>query len=239
MKIVAISDFHGILPYDLPECEYLLVGGDISPFDIQSNHDYMELWFSTLFKEWVRDVPCKTIALIAGNHDFYLRGLFSASKRNKFIDQFGGKLIYLQNNFCILGEGKNSLRIFGCPYCSRFGNWPFMLDNNQLAAKYREIDTRVDVLLVHDPGYKICNTDVMLEPIHAHQIDKGHIGSKPLTKRLIKMTIDDIAPTYMLSGHIHSADHNINIYGNTKVACISLMDERCDRLVYPPLEIEI
>src|SRR5687768_2713638 len=66
--VVAISDLHGNLPDNIPECDLLLVGGDICPY---YDHSMMTqaVWLSRKFADWVRRLPAKEVVVIAGNHD--------------------------------------------------------------------------------------------------------------------------------------------------------------------------
>ena len=50
MKLCVVSDLHGNLP-TLPESDLLLIGGDISPLNIQSNNDKMKKWLEDEFKQ--------------------------------------------------------------------------------------------------------------------------------------------------------------------------------------------
>ena len=45
IKVVAISDLHGYLPKDLPECDVVCIAGDILPLDIQSDQLRSISWF--------------------------------------------------------------------------------------------------------------------------------------------------------------------------------------------------
>ena len=69
MKIVAISDMHGYLK-DIPECELLIIAGDISPLRIQSNTAKMLEWLEDDFMPWLESQLCRKVVLVAGNHDF-------------------------------------------------------------------------------------------------------------------------------------------------------------------------
>ena len=67
LKIVAISDQHGLLPA-IPPCDLLLIAGDITPV---KNHDllYQSHWLNTDFRYWLKSLPAEQIVYIAGNHD--------------------------------------------------------------------------------------------------------------------------------------------------------------------------
>ena len=74
MKICAISDTHGFLP-EIEPCDLLLISGDIIPLYIQRNHIASSNWFYTEFTDWIGQLKCDKIIIIAGNHDFYLSNI--------------------------------------------------------------------------------------------------------------------------------------------------------------------
>src|SRR5512142_3205347 len=69
MKILATADLHGNLP-DIPDCDLLLIGGDILPLAIQHDNARSLQWLDYEFREWLRHIPPAKIIGIAGNHDF-------------------------------------------------------------------------------------------------------------------------------------------------------------------------
>ena len=75
LKIVAISDIHGLLP-ELPECDVVCCAGDISPLEYQSDQTQMVSWFCLEFLPWVEKLPCKKFIMIGGNHDFFFQFFF-------------------------------------------------------------------------------------------------------------------------------------------------------------------
>ena len=54
---------------DIPPCDLLLIGGDITPL-----HDhklsFQAEWLDTVFRAWLENVPARKIFGVAGNHDF-------------------------------------------------------------------------------------------------------------------------------------------------------------------------
>lgn len=225
MKVCAISDLHGNL-IDIESCELLLISGDISPLNIQFNVSKMELWFIEFFLEWCENQPCEEIVFIAGNHDCYLnsrpleyiRGLI-----RKYCDK---TVTYLENETYdyLSNEGK-VYRIFGTPFCHIFGDWPFMLTDETLDRKFQEIPENCDIVISHDCPYG--TGDQCL------QLNDEHRGSKPLRDVILRAQ-----PTYLLTGHLHSANHLEELLGNTKVINTSIVDE-CYNVVYKPLYLDV
>ena len=84
LKIVAISDIHGLLP-ELPECDVVCCAGDISPLEYQKDQTQMVSWFCLEFLPWVEKLPCKKFILVGGNHDFFLQNI-----HRRLIDESDG-----------------------------------------------------------------------------------------------------------------------------------------------------
>lgn len=238
-----LSDFHGILPKIDSFSELLIIAGDISPFPIQGNIKEMENWLETDFRDWVEKLPIIQVILVPGNHDFIFQNK-SIKWRKDFQKSFGGKLIILQHEPCILNIYDKEYKIFGTPYCHQYGNWPFMLPDEQLEEKFKSIPPDLDILITHDPVFSMGDTDVILKPRYQSQAHFSHIGSIPLKMRLLEMyDKGEQLPKYIFCGHIHTGEHELKelIYGNqiVKVANVSLMDEYCDTLKYEPLQVDI
>src|SRR2546423_393204 len=68
LRIVAMSDLHGYLPEAVPECDLLLLAGDVAP---ATNHGipFQAGWLDQHFRRWLRRLPARKIVGIAGNHD--------------------------------------------------------------------------------------------------------------------------------------------------------------------------
>jgi hypothetical protein len=73
MRIVCVSDTHGVLPLpEIPVCDLLLVAGDNEPkgyphADLAGRRAYLEGPFAA----WLAAVPARHKVGIAGNHDYY------------------------------------------------------------------------------------------------------------------------------------------------------------------------
>ena len=75
IKVAAMSDIHGYLPNDVPECDVLCIAGDILPLDIQNDMIRSISWLLLDFKPWAESLPCKKVLFVAGNHDFVFQWL--------------------------------------------------------------------------------------------------------------------------------------------------------------------
>lgn len=135
IDIVATSDLHGNLP-DIPDCDLLLIAGDICPENNQKE------WLSSEFKDWVQSLNAQKIVAIGGNHDKYL------GKRS--FKSFLGieKVTYLEDSQTdFLG-----LSIWGTPWVDNLGsNWAFAGDNMANSEKFKMIPDKVDIVLSHGP----------------------------------------------------------------------------------------
>ena len=128
MVILATSDFHGYLPFVKEPFDLLLICGDICPAYCHAA-SFQKDWINDEFVKWVNGLPFKTddskVILTPGNHDFYferaqkndLREIESAtSNRLKILKH--GEYDY----DVIVSDGLDTIKIFGTPYCSIFGN---------------------------------------------------------------------------------------------------------------------
>src|SRR5262249_21134781 len=70
MKIVAVADLPGTLP-DTPDCDLLLLGGDLCPLRDHSLR-FQQEWLAGPFARWLAELPARHIIGVAGNHDFLL-----------------------------------------------------------------------------------------------------------------------------------------------------------------------
>ena len=63
MRFACIADLHGHLPV-LPECDALLIGGDMGPHPA-TDYAVQERWFLGPFRDWIRDRPVPRAVVIA------------------------------------------------------------------------------------------------------------------------------------------------------------------------------
>lgn len=209
MKIAVVSDLHGYLP-EVEECDLLLICGDIMPLNIQFDDEYSKEWLENNFRDWCINCKAKQVVFIGGNHDMWL--YWHRKELNKdFLNS--NKIVYLKDGLFEY----NGVKIYGTPWCHRFGNWAFMRDDAKLAEKYSKIPEGVDVLLTHDApriGEYGCilDTNISSEPTEC--------GNAVLAAAIV-----DKEPKYAFNGHIHSGDHTLAKIGNTWFANVSYVDE--------------
>lgn len=228
MKITAVSDLHGNL-IDIEPCDILLIAGDISPLDIQKDYIQMTKWFFNDFYKWIMKLPCTEVFLVPGNHDFWFEKFIKDSTMNLW-----DKLAILINGYRLFYDSENDklYKIFGTPYCKDFGNWPFMPGNDKLPELYDKIPEDIDILICHDSPLIGYVGNIM------EKADKTYPNGIPAGNKYLADAIFDKKPKYVLSGHIHSGDHELKDYDGIKCANVSILDESYN-IAYKPLTIEI
>lgn len=233
MKIIAISDLHGYLPTIEEQADIMLIAGDISPLRIQGSKVLMQEWMEEEFIPWINKLKVEKVFLVAGNHCFYFQGI----SKNKILlleKETNYKLKYLKNETTTyIDENGESWTIFGTPYCHIFGNWPFMLSEEALAEKFKEIPEEVDIIISHDPPYGVGFHDCNLQKAYSRSTGPEHLGNKPLREQLEKTKFK-----LGVFGHIHSSDHNPTEFRGATVVGVSLLDEYYNP-AYKPFIIEL
>lgn len=150
MKICGLSDLHGNLIENLPECDVLCLCGDIIGINDQRNYSASAAWWHNRFCNWANRQKCRKIIIIPGNHDIYLEKILAE-----------GRYKEIQTKLQILTTGKVMLLIdelysfegvhfYGCPWIQpvtfQMGKWAFETYDSE---KYEKIP-KCDVLLTHD-----------------------------------------------------------------------------------------
>ena len=227
MKIVAIGDLHGSLP-QLPPCDVVVIAGDIVPLNKERDGVESAEWFRGEFQQWCLTLPCKKVVLIGGNHDFLLsklleeytieevtHGLFACDSENKIV---------LLHDCAYTYDG---VIFYGTAWCN-LPNWAFYADDKVRKEKFEQIPN-CDILLTHCPP-KVGTQGVVLGESRVCGVDFGDaILAKVLASKRVKRVV---------SGHIHSGDHNIERIGDTKCRNCSVKDENYE-ISYKPFEFEI
>lgn len=210
MRIVATADLHGSLP-DIPECDLLLIAGDICPMD---NHEksYQALWLVAEFRPWLLRQPARHIVFIGGNHDFVCQMEGFEVEAAKF------GATYLQDSLLEI-EG---LRIWGTPWVRTHPRWAFHLSDAEGRERFRQIPESADIILSHGPVAGILD-DVRGEST----------GSSSLASQLQR-----VSPLLFISGHIHECGGRAEQIGETTFVNASRMDKDYNP-AHPLIEIEL
>ena len=155
MKICGISDIHGDLNINVPECDVLCICGDVISLNTQRDIPASKIWWETRFIEWVNKLPCSKVIVVPGNHDFYLERMLSQDVWSWFKDKMhlatNGKLIFLLDESFYY----NDIHFYGTPWIQPItfqeGRWAF--EHPEEDEYYSKIP-ECDVLISHDNPYK-------------------------------------------------------------------------------------
>ena len=211
MRIACVSDLHGHLPANVPDCDVLLIGGDICP---SAAPMVQRRWLDGKFRRWLERLGERDIAVvgIAGNHDIVME-MDPAFPH-------GLPWRYLRDS----GVGTKGLIVWGTPWSPTFGSRAFMKDEPNLKDWWlTTLPLEADVLLVHGPPF-----------LHGDLSPYGneHVGSPSLLR-----FIEGMKPRLVVCGHIHSG-HGRHQIGDTLVINASLVDEQY-RPAYPIEVVDI
>lgn len=221
LRIIAFSDPHGNLPEIKSGFDLMLIGGDISPA-----HDHFHLyqidWFEKNFIPWVNSLPFNDedskVVMIWGNHDYigeYTNRVWM-KKMSKLTDKHLVILDHDEYDFVYKTEnGNETLKIFGTPYCTRFGMWAFMKGEEELDRVYSQIPEDIDILLSHDsPKME------KLASITQGMFQTDDVGNEILEKHILR-----IKPKMLFTGHFHSGNHFFHKKDGIYMGNVSYVDE--------------
>jgi Icc-related predicted phosphoesterase len=196
MKIVATSDFHGSLP-QIPECDLLLIGGDICPIEGSHKPASQRSWLRKTFAPWLEEQPAKEIVWILGNHDFVgeLPGF------NRIAEELPG--VYLKDSSTVFFDYRSQkpFKIYGFPWTPNLKHWAFYKSDNDWRAINSQIPDDADIILMHAP------------PRGVGGVDGGHPEwcAPHIYERLAF-----VSPKLIVFGHIHEG------YGERKIGEVQL-----------------
>lgn len=158
MKICGISDIHGNIYNDIPECDILCICGDIIPLNIQRQNDASAKWWNNEFAKRVLELPCKKVILVPGNHDFYLESQYNAGTwteaKEIMSDITNGKVEMLVDELYEY-EG---ITFYGTPWIEPIefqeGRWAFEIPAANIDEHLYNKIPKCDILITHDnPNY--------------------------------------------------------------------------------------
>lgn len=207
-KITLISDTHNKhkqITKDLPGGDILIHAGDISSMGYE--HEIRE------FCKWFHSIDNYTHKIfIAGNHDW---GFEDKPEKTKEILDLYHSLVYLQDDFVIIGEDSESIiKIYGSPWQPRFYNWAFNADRGVHIRQYwNKIPNDVDILITHGPAFGYLDSVIgMGIPL----------GCEDLINK-----IAEVKPKIHACGHIHTGyGYRTSEDGNTHFFNASVLNEQ-------------
>lgn len=232
MKIVAISDIHGYIPENIPECDVLCISGDIVPLEVQRGIEKSSDWVMNIFYPKLLEMPCKYVVMTWGNHDFIGNVLYRAGHSGEEQTE----MLFGNDSKChiLIDESVEieGVKFYGTPWIPELSGWAFYNTSENLTDMFRQMPEDIDVLLTHCPP-KIGTQGVVLQKCWNHMRDFGCIE---LYNVLCEKKFEK--PLYVLSGHIHSGNHIIEQFGNIKYINVSIKDENYN-VSYKPTILEL
>lgn len=218
-RLVLISDQHGCLP-EVPECDLLLIGGDICPVDMPHDPATQRVWLDTNFRKWLEEVPARRVVGIAGNHDF----VFEAKEHPRDLPW-----TYLIDS----GTEFEGVSIWGTPWVPSLKNWAFCSDNPAFveAETYDRIPEELDVLLTHAPP-KGCGDKIPAGTKVNPDAEDIYMGCSKVKKHILRAK-----PRVVVTGHIHGA-YGVYPCGESRVYNAALNDEYYGPRLRKPFVLE-
>lgn len=175
MKICGISDIHGDLNVNIPECDVLCICGDVINLNDQRDIPASKHWWETRFVKWVESMPCSKVIVIPGNHDFYLERMY-----NECWGWFKDHMSLLSNKKLefLIDESfyYEDIHFYGTPWIEPISfqknKWAFERDFNENPIEI----PKCDVLLTHDNPYENPHVEVSNSHVPYHLFGHWHDG---------------------------------------------------------------
>lgn len=179
MRLVLISDTHGLHPETLPEGDVLIHAGDLC-----RKGTLAELSSAI---SWLRQQPFEYVVCIGGNHDYPLEAFMKENQENMLREKAFGSVIYLRDREVMIGGKK----FYGAPWTPKFGDMAFNLPRGpEMAAKWTLIPDDTNVLITHCPPYGI------LDHYHDNRLGCHNLGVRIQQLPALKVHV---------FGHVHNA----------------------------------
>lgn len=231
MKILATSDLHGNLTdLNFEGIDIVIIAGDFAelkgggPWHWYNQKKWIQKKFIPLVEKYSNVQFCIT----PGNHDMVLD--YSKTVNLTEIDY----KIKWPNNCHILIDKMieiKGLKIYGTPWVPIISyRWAFESESDKLKKKFSLIPEDLDILITHTPPH------ISRECCIDRSMQWG--GSEAFGSSELANEIDLKKPKYAFCGHIHSGDHNMIEFGETKIYNVSRLDEKYE-IGYEPLILEI
>jgi Icc-related predicted phosphoesterase len=221
MRIIAASDYHGILPHptEIPAGDVLCLVGNIEPtfrpFSKQEPNEsqLQAIWLAGQFDDWCAELPVKTVLITGGNHTF-MEGC------EHLIPKLRNAKYLIDESITIDG-----VTFWGSPWSLSFYNWPYNADETRLERIYSRIPSHTRVILSHGPAFGY----------HDYVPGNRHVGSKSLLDRIWQFK----HKITLVTGHCHhSRNYGIICDGNVEFVGCPVLDEDYN-LVRKPLLVNV
>lgn len=211
MKIVATSDLHGQLPEEIPECDVLVLAGDLAPdYKFNLMAERQREWLHTTFREWLEGPAsaAKHVVGIGGNHDFAL---------DVFGPPEGLRWHFLEDS----GVEIDGVYFYGSPWCPHLTAWAYYASKRVLQMRAETVPRNTDVLVVHSPPFG-----------HLDNAYGRHVGDA-----YIDIALQRAKPKVMFCGHIHE-QHGQSELLKVPIYNVSRVDDFYE-VAYPLVTVEI
>lgn len=228
MKLFCISDLHGKLAgLDPSGCDLVIIAGDFAKMTGWGKwHMYdMKKWIENKFIPFTQQYKMPFV-IVPGNHD-----LIFDSRRTLNISDISYSINWPENVHILIDKQIeiNGLKIYGTPWVPIISySWAFEAEHDILQEKFSKIPENLDILITHAPP-RIANEAVDF----SIQTNNGPFGSSELSQAIFEKQ-----PKYMFCGHIHSGNHDLVKFGETRIYNISRLDEDYE-IAYKPRIIEV
>lgn len=191
MRIVGMSDQHGALSSNSPECDVLAIVGDFMPLlsTAENWKQWQEYdWAKTKYVRWLRRQPARRIFVVYGNHDIAGCAPDTREKLREKLEADPRVTVLDDRNPSVVFEG---VRFTGHSYTPTIQqrSWAFSQARSSPAVKLATdaIHPETDVLLTHGPPLGLLD-----------ECANGRVGCAALMHRLL-----EVGPALTLCGHIH------------------------------------
>lgn len=192
MKICGISDIHGDLNINIPECDVLCICGDVINLNDQRDIPTSRKWWETRFVKWVETLPCKKVIVVPGNHDFVLERMYNECWgwwKDHMTILSKHKIVFLIDE----SYEYEDVTFYGTPWIEPISfqenKWAFERDFNENPL----LIPKCDVLLTHDNPYENPYIDVNNSHAPYHLFGHWHDGrDNPLLCRFNCSILDDM-----------------------------------------------
>lgn len=210
MRVLAAADLHGHLP-EIPDCDVLIVAGDVCPDmpDKVSKYDDLDRsgvmqagWLGQTFAPWLGALAERGIKVfgIAGNHDFVFERIPDSARMLNWT--------YLRDE----GVEYEGIKFWGTPWVPGLSRWAFYGNDEALLARAGSIPPDTDILISHGPPYGTLDFTVP-------KFGSVHVGDAWLTR-----WIKDNRPPVVVCGHIHEG-YGKDLLGESVVYNVAHTDE--------------
>lgn len=157
MKIVAISDTHGMLEkVRVPKADVLVHCGDLL------NHGTANEFFKEIHKLAELGRGFEHILYCPGNHDFFVEENQNLSKET-----------CLNLNIMLLLDKEvviDGIKFYGTPWTPIFFDWAFNASSEKLITLFSFIPEDTDILITHGPAYGVRDRTVFGENIGSQEL---------------------------------------------------------------------